>query len=76
MGHSVSAYDFNIDGDKWVTTEASSVLFFIKMGHKMRLKFCMKHFHMITFINIETLLNFEVISEKINISEYVGICSY
>lgn len=31
---------------------------------------------MITFINIETSLKFEFISEKFNISEYVRICSY
>lgn len=30
---------------------------------------------MITFINIETFLNFVVISEKFNIPEYVRICT-
>jgi hypothetical protein len=38
MGHFKSVYDFNICGDKWLNTDAGSVLFCIKMDHKMHLK--------------------------------------
>jgi hypothetical protein len=67
MGRSGSVYDFNIDGDKWLTTDAGSVLFCMKRDHKIWLQILYEYRHMITFINIETLRNFEVISDKFNL---------